>query len=146
MKQCHRFYMLGMGTSTHAALATKDLLMEMSGRCVHVMAATTFLDQQLPISKMDVVIVISQSGNVLPQCEIRDASIFPVLNFLSILGETADTIKALDYCKKKGAVTVGITNVSGSTICNVSFVLISSLPGCFPTLFCSYRERTVVST
>lgn len=31
-------------------------------------------------------------------------------------GETADTLMALRYCKKRGALIVGITNVVGSTI------------------------------
>lgn len=33
-----------------------------------------------------------------------------------MLGETADTLMALKYCKNKGALTIGITNVVGSTI------------------------------
>lgn len=32
-------------------------------------------------------------------------------------GETADTLMALRYCKKNGALTVGITNTVGSSIC-----------------------------
>lgn len=35
----------------------------------------------------------------------------------SPLGETADTLMALRYCKKNGALTVGITNTVGSSIC-----------------------------
>lgn len=31
-------------------------------------------------------------------------------------GETADTLMALKYCKNKGALTIGITNVVGSSI------------------------------
>jgi glucosamine--fructose-6-phosphate aminotransferase (isomerizing) len=31
-------------------------------------------------------------------------------------GETADTLMALRYCKKRGALVVGITNVVGSSI------------------------------
>ena len=33
-----------------------------------------------------------------------------------ILGETADTLNALRYCKERGALLVGITNTVGSTI------------------------------
>lgn len=36
---------------------------------------------------------------------------------MSPLGETADTLMALRYCKKNGALTVGITNTVGSSIC-----------------------------
>ena len=32
-------------------------------------------------------------------------------------GETADTLNALRYCKSRGALTVGITNTVGSSIC-----------------------------
>ena len=32
------------------------------------------------------------------------------------LGETADTLMALRYCKTRGALTVGITNVVGSSV------------------------------
>lgn len=35
---------------------------------------------------------------------------------LWIAGETADTLMALRYCKKRGALIVGITNVVGSSI------------------------------
>lgn len=33
------------------------------------------------------------------------------------VGETADTLMALRYCKDRGALTVGITNTVGSSIC-----------------------------
>ena len=48
--------------------------------------ASDFLDRNCPIFRDDVCFFISQSG------------------------ETADTLKALRYCKSKGALTVGITN------------------------------------
>lgn len=35
----------------------------------------------------------------------------------ALLGETADTLMALRYCKGRGALTVGITNTVGSSIC-----------------------------
>jgi len=54
--------------------------------------ASDFLDRGCPIFRDDVCFFISQSG------------------------ETADTLSALRYCKKKGALTVGITNTVGSTI------------------------------
>ena len=31
-------------------------------------------------------------------------------------GETADTLNALQYCKRRGALAVGITNTVGSSI------------------------------
>lgn len=40
--------------------------------------------------------------------------------FLLMLGETADTLMALRYCKSRGALIVGITNTVGSSICRES--------------------------
>ena len=37
-------------------------------------------------------------------------------NIALSLGETADTLNALRYCKTRGALTVGITNTVGSSI------------------------------
>lgn len=36
------------------------------------------------------------------------------------VGETADTLMALRYCKGRGALIVGITNTVGSSICRES--------------------------
>jgi len=35
-------------------------------------------------------------------------------------GETADTLLALRYCRRRGALIVGITNTVGSSICRES--------------------------
>lgn len=91
--RCSRIYMIAMGTSTHAALATQNILTTLTGKSVTVMQATQFLDIDEPISKTDLCIFISQSG------------------------ETADSKHALDYCNRAGALTLGITNVVGSSIC-----------------------------
>ena len=37
-----------------------------------------------------------------------------------MLGETADTLLALRYCRRRGALIVGITNTVGSSICRES--------------------------
>ncbi|VDN29244.1 unnamed protein product [Gongylonema pulchrum] len=55
--------------------------------------ASDFLDRETPIFRDDVCFFISQSG------------------------ETADTLNALRYCKPRGALTIGITNTVGSSIC-----------------------------
>lgn len=44
-------------------------------------------------------------------------SIFIYLISSAPSGETADTLLALRYCKSRGALTVGITNTVGSSIC-----------------------------
>lgn len=38
----------------------------------------------------------------------------------TLLGETADTLMALRYCKQRGALIVGVTNTVGSSICRES--------------------------
>lgn len=37
-----------------------------------------------------------------------------------LIGETADTLMALRYCKSRGALIVGVTNTVGSSICRES--------------------------
>jgi len=54
--------------------------------------ASDFLDRSTPIFRDDVCFFISQSG------------------------ETADSLMALRYCKKRGALCVGVTNTVGSSI------------------------------
>lgn len=43
-----------------------------------------------------------------------------ILKTFSFVGETADTLMALRYCKQRGALIVGITNTVGSSICRES--------------------------
>ena len=54
--------------------------------------ASDVLDRQCPFFRDDSIIFISQSG------------------------ETADTLRALEYAKSKGALCIGIVNVVGSAI------------------------------
>ena len=48
-------------------------------------------------------------------CWKRDITVINAM-FCSQSGETADTLMALHYCKKRGSLTVGITNTVGSSI------------------------------
>ncbi|GFO02332.1 glutamine--fructose-6-phosphate aminotransferase [isomerizing] [Plakobranchus ocellatus] len=54
--------------------------------------SSDFMDRKMPVFRDDVVFFISQSG------------------------ETAETLQALRYCKQRGSLIVGITNVVGSSI------------------------------
>eukprot|EP00049_Salpingoeca_infusionum_P009736 m.165251 g.165251 ORF g.165251 m.165251 type:complete len:686 (-) comp14426_c0_seq1:412-2469(-) len=92
IKRCRRLLFVACGTSYNSAIATRQFLEEMTEIPVIVDIASDFLDRKCPIFRDDVCFFISQSG------------------------ETADTLSALRYCKKKGALTVGITNTVGSTI------------------------------
>jgi glucosamine--fructose-6-phosphate aminotransferase (isomerizing) len=92
IRRCRRLIFIACGTSFHSALATRQLIEELTELPVMVELSSDFLDRHTPIFRDDVCFFISQSG------------------------ETADTLNALRYCKKKGALVVGITNTVGSTI------------------------------
>lgn len=92
IKRCRRLIFIACGTSYHSAVATRQLLEELTELPVVVELASDFLDRNTPIFRDDVCFFISQSG------------------------ETADTLLALRYCKQHGALIVGITNTVGSSI------------------------------
>lgn len=69
------------------------LIEELCGVPVQLELASDFMDRAVPISRSDVCVFISQSG------------------------ETADTLAALRYCRQKEAFLLGITNTVGSSIC-----------------------------
>lgn len=96
IKRCRRLILIGCGTSYHSAIATIQILEELTELPVMVLLASVFLDRKTPIFRDDVCLFISQSG------------------------ETADTFQALRYCKQRGALIVGITNIVGSSICRES--------------------------
>jgi len=96
MRRCRRLLFIACGTSYHSAIATRQLLEELTELPVMVDLASDFLDRKTPVFRDDVCFFISQSG------------------------ETADTLMALRYCKQHGALIVGITNTVGSTICRDS--------------------------
>ncbi|KRX28249.1 Glutamine--fructose-6-phosphate aminotransferase [isomerizing] 1 [Trichinella nelsoni] len=96
IKRCRRLIMIACGTSYHSSVASRQIVEELTELPVMIELASDFLDRQTPIFRDDVCFFISQSG------------------------ETADTLNALRYCKLKGALIVGITNVVGSSICRES--------------------------
>lgn len=92
IRRCRRLLLIGCGTSYHTGIATRQILEELTELPVMVDLASDFLDRKTPIFRDDVCFFISQSG------------------------ETADTLMALRYCKKHGALIVGVTNTVGSSI------------------------------
>jgi len=96
IKRCRRLLLIACGTSYHSAIATRQLLEELTEMPVMIDLASDFLDRNTPIFRDDACFFISQSG------------------------ETADTLAALRYCKARGSLVVGITNTVGSTICRES--------------------------
>lgn len=92
IRRCRRLMLIGCGTSYHSAVATRQLLEELTELPVMVELASDFLDRNTPVFRDDVCFFISQSG------------------------ETADSLMALRYCKTRGALIVGVTNTVGSSI------------------------------
>ncbi|KAL0234050.1 hypothetical protein PCE1_001088 [Barthelona sp. PCE] len=94
-------YMFACGTSYHSAMASKRLFMECLGVPVQVELASEVLDRQLLLNSDAFAIFISQSG------------------------ETADTLRCLEYTVAQGVTPIGITNTVGSslvrqTVCGVN--------------------------
>lgn len=83
---------LACGSATHASLVGKYLIQNYADIKVDVLTASEFRYEKLFLSKDDLVIVVSQSG------------------------ETADTLEALKIANKNGNDTLGIINVKGSSI------------------------------
>ncbi|XP_002736444.1 glutamine--fructose-6-phosphate aminotransferase [isomerizing] 1-like [Saccoglossus kowalevskii] len=92
IRRCRRLLFIACGTSFHSAVATRQLMEELTELPVMVELASDFLDRKTPVFRDDVCFFISQSG------------------------ETADTLMALRYCTERGSLTVGITNTVGSSI------------------------------
>ncbi|MFM8472037.1 MAG: glutamine--fructose-6-phosphate transaminase (isomerizing) [Candidatus Kapaibacterium sp.] len=87
-----RIIFTACGTSWHSALVGEYLIEQLAHIPVEVEYASEFRYRNPIVSSGDVVIGISQSG------------------------ETADTLAALREAKLKGATTLGLVNVVGSTI------------------------------
>ncbi len=90
--EARRIILIGCGTSWHAALVGEYLFEDFARVPVEVEYASEFRYRNPLISKKDVVIAISQSG------------------------ETADTLAAVRLAREKGALVLGICNVVGSSI------------------------------
>lgn len=95
-KNARRIIIVSCGTSWHAGLVGEYLIEKYAQTPVEVEYASEFRYRDPLITKDDVVVAISQSG------------------------ETADTLAALDIARAKGAFTFGICNVVGSSISRVT--------------------------
>jgi glutamine---fructose-6-phosphate transaminase (isomerizing) len=90
--QANRIIIVACGTSWHAGLVAEYIIEEFVRIPVEVEYASEFRYRNPVISKNDVVIAISQSG------------------------ETADTLAAIKLAKENGAFVFGVCNVVGSSI------------------------------
>ncbi|MEY4926151.1 MAG: glucosamine--fructose-6-phosphate aminotransferase [Bacteroidota bacterium] len=91
-----RFIIIACGTSWHSALIAEYLIEDLVRMPVEVEYASEFRYRNPIVGPKDVVIAISQSG------------------------ETADTLAALELAKERGALTIGICNVVGSSIARMT--------------------------
>ncbi|KAK6437561.1 glutamine--fructose-6-phosphate transaminase (isomerizing) [Oleoguttula sp. CCFEE 5521] len=92
IRRCRRLIFIACGTSFHSCMAVRGAFEELTDIPISVELASDFLDRQAPVFRDDTCVFVSQSG------------------------ETADSLMALRYCLERGALTVGIVNVVGSSI------------------------------
>ena len=92
IRNSSRIIITACGTSWHAALVGEYLIEKLAQIPVEVDYASEFRYRDPVLSANDTVLAISQSG------------------------ETADTLAAVREAKRKGALTLGLCNVVGSTI------------------------------
>jgi len=91
LNKAKKIFIVACGTSWHAGLVGKYMIEELAGIPVEVDIASEFRYRKPLVSKDDLFIAITQSG------------------------ETADTLAAMREAKKRGATVVTICNVVGST-------------------------------
>ena len=92
LESINKIYIVACGTAMHAGIASKSLFEKLCKIPVEVDIASEFRYRDPLIDERTLTIYISQSG------------------------ETADTIAALKLAKSKGAKTIAISNVIGSSI------------------------------
>ena len=92
LQNINKIYIVACGTAMHAGLAVKSTIENLCKIPVEVDVASEFRYRNPLIDNRTLAIYISQSG------------------------ETADTISALKLAKEKGATTLAISNVIGSSI------------------------------
>ncbi|XP_057289368.1 glutamine--fructose-6-phosphate aminotransferase [isomerizing] 2-like [Hydractinia symbiolongicarpus] len=94
--RCKRLIVIGAGSSYHVAIGTRQIMEELVELPVFVESASDFLDREVPVFRNDVCIFISQSG------------------------ETSSVIQACQYCRKRDALTMCVTNNSHSTLSSIT--------------------------
>ncbi len=91
LREIERINIVACGTARHAGLVGEYMLEEYAGILTKVDAASEFRYRKTILDKKTAILAISQSG------------------------ETADTLAAIREAKSRGILTLGITNVTGST-------------------------------
>ncbi len=97
MAQARHLYLVGCGTSYHACMLGAVYLSRLAGRAAMPILAPQFIAQYGPaIGPQDVGVFVSQSG------------------------ETKDVLNAIEIAQQKSMGVLGLVNVLGSTLMNVS--------------------------
>jgi glucosamine--fructose-6-phosphate aminotransferase (isomerizing) len=105
LKEYKRIYVVACGTAMHAGLVGKYVIEKLARVEVTVDIASEFRYRNPLIEEGDLVVLISQSG------------------------ETADTHAALKLAKERGASTLAVVNVKGSTIAREADMVIYTHAG-----------------
>lgn len=105
LKGYERLFIVACGTAMHAGLIGKYVIEKLARVEVIVDIASEFRYRDPLITDKDLVILISQSG------------------------ETADTKAALELAKSRGAKTMSVVNVKGSSIARASDIVIYTHAG-----------------
>lgn len=96
LKGCERICVVACGTAMHAGLIMQDLVKSILRMHIDVELASEFIYSNPIIDNKTLVIAVSQSG------------------------ETVDTLEALKYAKKSGAICMSVLNVRESSIARES--------------------------
>lgn len=96
LQGAERIYIIGAGTSYHAGIVAKHLLLNLAKLPVEVILASEFEDYATLIDDGTLMLAISQSG------------------------ETADVLSAVNIAKKRGASVLSIVNTPSSTLARES--------------------------
>lgn len=96
LQQVKRILVVACGTAYHAGLVGKYVIEELCGIPVDVEIASEMRGRNLLVDKNTLTIAVSQSG------------------------ETADTLAAITEAKKKGSMTLGITNRPDSHLAQIT--------------------------
>lgn len=105
LKSMKKVFIFACGTAYHAGFVAKGLLEKYCGVDVEIDVSSEARYRYLNLTKKDLVIAISQSG------------------------ETADTLAAVKQAKIRGAKIIGVCNVLGSTLTKESDGLIYTCAG-----------------
>ncbi|KII60673.1 Glutamine--fructose-6-phosphate aminotransferase [isomerizing] 2 [Thelohanellus kitauei] len=92
INRCRRIIFIACGSSYNSCIAARQQLEILSELPIMIEHGSDMLEREMPVFRDDCCVFVSRSG------------------------QTEDTVNALRYCKKPGALLMGITNSVGSII------------------------------